>query len=214
MVIRFIVSLLRIFLFGALLTALIALPRAWAVNRFSQAIHSLDSLPSHQQQAAIVFGAGLRWDGRPTAVLADRVETAVELYRAGLVERLIMSGTQRGENYDEPKAMAEMAASLGVPTEAIIQDSAGTRTIETCRQAAHTFALESAYLVSQQYHLPRALATCSAFGVQVEGVAADLRHYRAERYWRLREVPATLIAFWESYVLSPVLLNPTGRLPS
>jgi SanA protein len=207
-------GLLRIVLLAALLAAVIALPRAWVVSRFTPRIYSLESLPEARRQAAIVFGAGLRWDGRPSTVLADRVATAVQLYQRGLVEQLIMSGSQHQSGYDEPAAMEAMARQLGVPEHAIVQDGAGTRTIETCRQAIQAFELQSAYLVSQQYHLPRALATCAGLGLQADGVAADLRRYRAERYWRLRELPATLIALWESYVFSPSLRSPAGRVPS
>jgi SanA protein len=184
------------------------------VNRFTDRIHKPDSLPEEPKHSAIVFGAGLRWDGRPSGVLADRVTTAVLLYEKGLVDQLVMSGTQRPEDYDEPAAMAQMAQSLGVPSEAIVQDHGGTRTIETCRQAVNSLSIKSAYLVSQKYHLPRALATCQALGLQADGVAADLREYRAERYWRLRELPATLIALWESYLVAPRATHSAGRLPS
>lgn len=201
-------------LLAAIVASLVALPRAWAVQRFSDHIYTLQAPPTKPRQAAIVFGAGLRWDGRPTIVLADRVRAAVELYELNVVDQLIMSGTTYDDGYDEPAAMAGLARQLGIPDEAIELDGAGTRTIETCRQAIATFGLTSAYLVSQNYHLPRALATCQALGLEAEGVAADMRSYRAEGYWRLREVPATLIALWESYLSKGGASQPTGSLPS
>ncbi|MFP3855110.1 MAG: vancomycin high temperature exclusion protein, partial [Anaerolineales bacterium] len=188
---RVLIFLTRLTLLAALLAGLIALPRAWAVRRFTDRIHSLASLPKETRQAAVVFGAGLRWDGRPTAILADRVAAAARLYEEGLVDQLILSGTQQSDGYDEPAAMAEMALALGVPAEAIILDGAGTRTIETCRRMVNIFDVSSAYLVTQNYHLPRALATCHALGLPADGVSADLRSYRAEDYYRLREIPAT-----------------------
>ncbi len=178
--------------------ALLALPRWWVAWRFDRQIHTLDQLPTRPRPVAIVFGAGLRWNGGPTIVLADRVATAVSLYEAGLVDSLLMSGTQRSDGYDEPAAMARMALSLGVPSSAVRLDPEGTRTIETCRRAQQQFGVRSAFLVSQRYHLPRALATCQAHGVRAEGVSADLRHYRASEYWTLREYPATLVALLES----------------
>lgn len=214
MILRLIIGLSRILLLVTILASLVALPRAWAVRRFGDRIYTLQAPPTEARQAAIVFGAGLRWDGRPTIVLADRVRTAVELYELGLVEQLIMSGTSYDSGYDEPAAMAGLARQLGIPAEAIELDSAGTRTIETCRQAIATFDLASVYLVSQNYHLPRALATCQALGLEAEGVAADMRSYRAEGYWRLREVPATLIALWESYLSRDGASLPTGSIPS
>lgn len=176
----------------------LALPRWWINWRFTDRIHTLQTLPEGHWDVAIVFGAGLRWDSEPTAVLADRVATAVRLRELGRVDRLLMSGTEQG-GYDEPAAMARLASSLGVPSEAILLDGLGTRTIETCRRARSEIGLERALLVSQRYHLPRAMAICDAFGIQVEGVSADLRPYRAERLWTLREIPATFVALLEAH---------------
>jgi vancomycin permeability regulator SanA len=183
----------------ALALLLLALPRWWISWRFADRIHTLDTLPNHHWDVAIVFGAGLRRDNQPTAVLADRVATAVRLREMGRVDRLLMSGTERA-GYDEPAAMAQMASSLGVPPEAILLDGQGTRTIETCRRARSEIGLQRALLVSQTYHLPRALAICDAFGLEVEGVSADLRPYRAQRLWAMREIPATLVALLEAHL--------------
>jgi len=176
----------------------LAVPRWWIHWRFADRIHTLQAPPDGHWDVAIVFGAGLRWDGDPTTVLADRVSTAVRLREAGLVDRLLMSGTERG-GYDEPAAMARLARSLGVPAEAILLDGGGTRTIETCRRARSEMGLKRALLVSQAYHLPRALAICDAFGMDVDAVTADLRPYRAQRLWTLREIPATLVALLEAH---------------
>lgn len=192
--------LLRASILVGLTGALLALPRWWAAWRYGKDIYTLDRPPTELRPTAIVFGAGLRWNGRPTAVLADRVATAVALYEQGQVEALLMSGTRESGGYDEPAAMAAMAENLGVPREAIRLDPQGTRTIETCRRARAEFGVRSALLVSQRYHLPRALATCRAHGIVGEGIAADLRSYRAAEYWTLREYPATLVALWESYL--------------
>lgn len=152
-----------------------------------------------QRPAAIVFGAGLRRDGSPTTVLSDRIQTAVDLYHSGKVERLLMSGSVR-PGYDEPAAMAALAGELGVPASAILQDPGGVRTLESCRRAAAEFGLRSALLVSQRFHLPRALALCRAVGIEAEGVAADRSNYslRARRFWELREYPASLVAMVEA----------------
>lgn len=186
-------------LFSCLAAALI-LPRWLLARRYALRVHSLDEVPTRRHPVAIIFGAGLRRNGLPTAVLADRVATGVTLYRRGLVEGLLMSGTQRADGYDEPASMAQLAVELGVPSGAIQLDSGGTRTIETCLRAAAVFGIQSALLVSQRYHLPRALALCHAVGISAEGIAADLREYRASAYWQLREYPATLVALWESYL--------------
>ncbi len=191
---------------GALL-----LPRGYVLLRYKGQIHEVGQAPP--RPVAIVFGAGLRRSGAPTPVLADRVAAAVTLYQTGRAGRLIFSGTARGGNYDEPAAMRDLAVSLGVPAEAIVLDRGGTRTLETCTRARDLFGVKQALLVSQRYHLPRALNLCQAIGIQAEGASADLRTYslRARSFWELREIPATFVAFWESIWLRR-LGSPSGTV--
>jgi SanA protein len=155
---------------------------------------------------AIVFGAGLRRDGGPTAVLRDRVETAAQLYFDGKVEKLLMSGDNRVVEYNEPAAMRQHALSLGVPDEAIVLDYAGRRTYDTCYRARYIFGVESAILVTQKFHLSRALFTCNALGVKVAGVEANNYYYlkRSRLYWNIREQFATVGAFWDVYFKRPL----------
>lgn len=190
---------------GALL-----LPRGYVLLRYKAQIHEVGQAPP--RPVAIVFGAGLRRSGAPTPVLADRVMAAVDLYLTGRAGRLIFSGTARGATYDEPAAMRDLAVSLGVPAEAIVLDRGGTRTLETCTRARDLFGVEQALLVSQRYHLPRALTLCEAIGIQAEGASADLRSYslRARSFWELREIPATFVAVCESIWLRR-LGSPAGR---
>jgi SanA protein len=157
------------------------------------------------QRVAIVFGAGLWRDGSPTPVLRDRVATAADLYFAGKAEKLLMSGDNRYEDYNEPAAMKEYALSLGVPDEAIVLDYAGRRTYDTCYRARDIFQVESAILVTQQFHLDRALYICNQLGVPATGVVADRRTYRREslNYWRTRELFATLTALLDVHVIQP-----------
>jgi SanA protein len=178
-----------------ILVPLLALlvPRWWAVWRTASAILPLDRAPV--SSAAIVFGAGLRRDGQPTTVLADRVATAADLFHARRVSRLVLSGTVR-PGYNEPASMRALALQLGVPNEAISIDPSGSRTFDTCLHARQTFGSASVTLVTQAYHLPRALITCLGLGVEAHGVAADRRTYQptAQAFWVLREYPATLVA--------------------
>ncbi len=161
---------------------------------------------SPQKPVAIVFGAGLNRDGSPSSILRDRVTTAVDLYFKGKVKKLLMSGDNRFLNYNEPGAMEKFAINLGVPQEDIITDFAGRRTYDTCYRAKYIFKVESAILVSQDYHLPRAVFTCQALGLPSVGVRADLRTYRSlpSTYWRIREMPATLTAFLEVWITHPL----------
>lgn len=157
-------------------------------------------------RVAIVFGAGLRRDGRPTAVLRDRVETAAQLYFDGKVEKLLMSGDNRVVDYNEPEAMRQHAISLGVPDDAIVLDYAGRRTYDTCYRARHVFGVQSAILVTQKFHLSRALFTCNALGIKAVGVEANNYYYlkRSRLYWNVREQFATVGAFWDVYFKKPL----------
>lgn len=159
-----------------------------------------------KRPVAIVFGAGLQRDGSPTAVLRDRVETASDLYFSGKVEKLLMSGDNRFVDYNEPGAMREYALELGVPEEDIILDYAGRRTYDTCYRAKEIFGVDQAILVTQRFHLPRALVTCNGLGMDGIGVAADRREYRqyAHNFWTLREIPATLVAFVDTFLTRPL----------
>ena len=166
--------------------------------------YSVEDVPA--DRIAIVFGAGLRRDGGPTAVLRDRVETAAQLYLEGKVEKLLMSGDNRFVDYNEPEAMRQYARSLGVPEEAIVLDFAGRRTYDTCYRARHIFGIETAILVTQKFHMSRALFTCNALGLQAVGVEANNYYYlkRSRLYWNIREQFATITAFWDVYFKRPL----------
>jgi len=156
-------------------------------------------------RVAIVFGAGLWRDGSPTPVLRDRVSTAAKLFFAGKVEKLLMSGDNTTVEYNEPGAMREYALALGVPDEAIVLDYAGRRTYDTCYRAREIFGIKEAILITQNFHLPRALYVCNFLGLRGYGVPADQRRYtrRSILWWNLRETPATLVALWEVHISRP-----------
>jgi SanA protein len=160
----------------------------------------------HADRVAIVFGAGLRRDGSPTAVLRDRVDTAAQLYFEGKVEKLLLSGDNRVVDYNEPESMRQYARSLGVPEEALVLDYAGRRTYDTCYRAKAIFGVESAILVTQKFHMARALFTCNALGLKAVGVEANNFYYlkRSRLYWNIREQFATVGAFWDVYVKRPL----------
>ncbi len=170
------------------------------------------------RRVAIVFGAGLWRDGSPTPVLQDRVAAAAELYFSGKVEKLLMSGDNSYIYHNEPGAMHDYAIDLGIPEGAIVLDYAGRRTYDTCYRAKAIFGVQEAILVTQNFHLPRALYLCNHLGLPAVGVSADLRVYRRASmfYWNLRELPATLTALWEVYITrpSPVLGSPEPIFPN
>lgn len=150
-------------------------------------------------------------------MLRDRVSSAAALYFSGRVEKLLMSGDNRFVYYNEPGAMKEYALELGVPEEAIVLDYAGRRTYDTCYRARQIFGVKEAILVTQSFHLPRAIYTCNLLGLSAVGLASDLREYhrRSWAFWNLREIPATFVALWELYFTQPlpVLGDPEPIFP-
>ena len=167
-------------------------------------VFSVSNVPG--RRVAIVFGAGLWRNGSPTPVLADRVTAAANLYFTGKVEKLLMSGDNRFVDYNEPEAMRKLALSLGVPYEAIVLDYAGRRTYDTCYRAKAIFEVDQAILVTQAFHMPRAIYLCNRLGVDSVGVESDLRVYRKSSllYWNVRELFATVSAVWDVNIGHPV----------
>lgn len=190
----------------AILAAVIVfgLPRLITELYARPKIYTVESAPN--AQVAVVFGAGLRRDGTPTAVLRDRVQTAAQLYFAGKVEKILMSGDNRFIDYNEPGAMHAYALTLGVPDEDIVLDYAGRRTYDTCYRARDIFKVEKVLLVTQKFHLPRAVFTCGTLGLDASGVIADQRNYGRRSYgiWTLREIPATLVSLVDVYLRRPI----------
>jgi vancomycin permeability regulator SanA len=129
---------------------------------------ALKDIPHHH--VGIVFGAGIYQDGEPTPYLQWRVETAVKLYKAHRVDKLLMTGDNSRKSYDEPTAMKKLALKMGVKKSDIVLDYAGRNTYDSCYRAHAIFGLDDATLFSQGYHLPRAVMACKGLGVKAIGV--------------------------------------------
>jgi SanA protein len=121
--------------------------------------------------------------------LYDRVATAVDVYQRGLVQKLLLTGDNRFVDYNEPEAMRRTAVKLGVPAADLVLDYAGRRTYDSCYRAKEIFGVQRAILVTQAFHLERALYLCDAFGIDSVGVKADRRNYAggAQTTWLIRE---------------------------
>ncbi len=168
------------------------------------------------RRVAIIFGAGLTRSGQATPVLKDRVDTGARLYFAGKAEKLLMTGDNRFVEYNEPEAMRQYALSLGVPDRDIVLDYAGRRTYDSCYRAKEIFGLQEAILITQKFHLARALFLCNALGLDGVGVEANNRAYlkRSLVFWNLRELPATVTAFADVLTRpQPVLGKPEPIFP-
>lgn len=173
---------------------LYALPRSFSVE---------DVPPT---RVAIVFGAGLLRDGSAGPVLSDRMQTAVNLYQAGKVDKILASGDNRFVEYNEPEAMRQYALDHGVPNEDIVLDYAGRRTYDTCYRAKHIFGVDEAILVTQPFHMPRALFLCNSFGIKAVGVEANNQYFlkRSRLWWNFRETFAVFQAAWDVIVTKPL----------
>ncbi|MBE6558717.1 MAG: YdcF family protein [Ruminococcaceae bacterium] len=136
----------------------------------------------------LVLGAGLRPDGTPSDMLHDRVTVGVELYHA-LGIPLLMSGDQTGD-YNEVAAMKALAMSLGVPEFDIFLDPKGYSTYESTLRAQDIYGAKRILVVTQEYHLYRALYLSEALGMEAYGISADLRAYRGQTKRELREMLA------------------------
>ena len=153
---------------------------------------------------ALVLGAGLWPDGSLTAVLADRVATAADLYHAGVVQKLLCSGDNRFVDYNEPQAMLEYAVRLGVPEQDIVLDYAGRRTYDSCYRARAIFGVEQVVVVTQRFHVARALYLCDSLGLDGVAILADRQPYSARQViWRTREYPALALSWWDVNVRHP-----------
>jgi len=189
---------------GLLGFVIMVLTRIIFLGKASLRTFSQDHVPA--RQVAIVFGAEVKKDGTPSIVLRDRVETAAALYKSGKVEKLLMSGDNRFVDYNEPEAMRHYALALGIRDADIVLDYAGRRTYDTCYRAKEIFGVNLAVLVTQGFHLPRALFLCNAFGIDAIGVEAQNYYYlkRLRLYWNLRELLATVQSVGDVYLLKPL----------
>ena len=138
----------------------------------------------------LVLGAAVKPDKTPSNMLYDRIMTGVSLYKAGVSARIIMSGDHGRSDYNEVGTMKEYAVNEGVPSEDIFMDHAGFSTYESLYRAKEIFGADRIIIVSQEYHLYRALYIAKALGIEAYGVSADLRSYSGQYKRELREILA------------------------
>lgn len=169
----------------AALCTLALAPAAWMFTAADGKVGTVAQAPA--SGVAVVFGAGL-WDGEPSPYLAHRLDAAVELYRAGKVRAVLVTGDNGRAEYDEPDAMRTYLVRHGVPDEQVVSDFAGFDTWDSCVRARKVFGVERAVLVSQGFHIRRAVALCEAAGVDSYGVAVDAVHDTTWYYGSTREV--------------------------
>ncbi|GCD45969.1 vancomycin high temperature exclusion protein [Streptomyces paromomycinus] len=196
----------RAFQVTVLACVLALLPATWLNAAVASRIRTVEDVPA--APVAVVFGAGL-WDGEPSPYLAHRLDAAARLYERGTVRALLVTGDNSRADYDEPDAMRRYLVAHGVPTDRIVSDFAGFDTWDSCARAHRVFGVDRAVLVSQGFHIRRALALCGAAGVDAYGVGVDDRHDVTWYYGGTREVFAAAKAAAEAAVRpDPRFLGP------
>jgi len=138
----------------------------------------------------LVLGAGVWNNDRPSGMLEDRLIQGIELYKAGISNRLLMSGDHGRIDYDEVNVMKQYAMEAGIPSDVIFMDHAGFSTYESIYRAKEIFQTDKIIIVSQQYHLYRALFVAEKLGIEAYGVSSDLRYYAGQDYRNAREILA------------------------
>ena len=164
-------------------------PSAYIVRREKSNILPAVDAAAAEADCAIIFGAGVR-NGKPTPMLRDRLLTGISLYQSGAVKKLIMSGDHGRTEYDEVNVMKAFAVERGVPDTDVFMDHAGFSTYETLYRAGAVFEAEKVILVTQTYHLYRALYIAEKLGLSAKGVSADLADYRGQFKRDIREIIA------------------------
>ncbi|MEC4176773.1 ElyC/SanA/YdcF family protein [Adlercreutzia sp. R7] len=163
-----------------------------------------DEFADRPADAVVVLGASVYADGRPSDILADRLEVAVDLYKAGAARAIICSGDNRSSHYDESDAMKAYCVSLGVPSQDVYVDHGGITTYDSMYRARYVFGAERIIVATQAYHLYRAMFTADALGMEAWGVATDKGAYHNQMQYSLREVVARTKDFFAALLQLPV----------
>jgi vancomycin permeability regulator SanA len=169
---------------GAGVAGLAALAGAVGFVRSKASGHIYAELDVPAAPVALVLGAKVNPDGTPSAFLTARLDLAKRLYDAGLVEMMIVSGDRLAPEFDEPVAMRNYLIRAGLPAEKVIVDSGGFDTYESCLRAQRILNLSQLIVVTQSYHLVRAVATCRALGIDAMGVGDDSARQHTIAWWR------------------------------
>lgn len=161
-------------------------------------------------EAVMVLGAYVFPDGTVSDMLQDRLETALKVYQSGKAKKILITGDHGRVEYDEVNAMRRYLEEKGVPPEDLFMDHAGFDTYNSAYRAKAIFQVESAIIVTQRFHLPRALYIADRLGIEAQGIEADLHRYQKAEYYEFREMGARIKAFAEVlFHCRPVFLGET-----
>lgn len=162
----------------------------YMVKTTEKSIFTADTFKnSEKADCVLILGAGVK-DGKPKPMLRDRLLTGIELYKSGAAKKIIMSGDHGRADYDEVNVMRAFALEQGVKAEDIFLDHAGFSTYDSVYRAKNIFGAENLIIVSQKYHLYRALYIAKKLDVKAAGVSADLNTYGGQLKRDIREIIA------------------------
>lgn len=176
--------------------AAIALVALYAINSYvvdstSHLLFSSDTLPeSDNRDCILILGCGVRADGTPSPMLSDRLDEGIKLYKSGAAPKIIVSGDHGKNDYDEVNVMKSYAVEKGVPSNDIFMDHAGFSTYESIYRAKEIFKAENIIIVTQNFHIYRALHIANKLNINAVGVNSDPRRYIGHQYNELREMAA------------------------
>lgn len=192
-------SITFVILFTVVFLSLILI-NAYVKSSAEELIISSDEALSIKPDCIIVLGAGVRSDGSPSPMLQDRLITGIELYEKGVSDRLLMSGDHTKKGYDEVNIMKGYAIDKGIPSQHIFMDHAGISTYDSIYRAKEVFQADRIVIVTQGYHLYRALHIAEKLGIEAYGVSADVRIYAGQNVRELREKAARVKDFFKAAV--------------
>lgn len=216
---KMLIRLLFWALFIAVILALVIVGiNLYIVLKEKSKILSLDKASDFKADCILVLGAGVRADGSPTWMLEDRIKIGDKLYKDNCAPKIIMSGDHGRENYDEVNSMKKYAMNDDVPSEDIFMDHAGFETYDSLYRAKEVFGAKKVIIVTQEYHLYRALYIADQLGLDARGVTSDLRFYSKKMaYWKFREYLARVKSFVKciskpepKYLGEPIDLSVSG----
>ncbi|HOJ81245.1 MAG TPA: ElyC/SanA/YdcF family protein [Clostridiales bacterium] len=187
-----------------LLTGCIGLAALFGINEYVKAsvrdrIITAEEAAGLDADCILVLGAHVAGE-TPSLMLRDRLDCGIELYKAGASDRLLMSGDHGRKNYDEVNVMKQFAIDAGVPSSHVFMDHAGFSTYESLYRARDVFISKKIIIVTQEYHLYRALYIAERLGLEAYGVAAAHAEYPGQSYREFREVLARTKDFF--YVIA------------
>lgn len=181
---------------AVILTLTIVGINLYIVIKEKSKILSLEEAAEFQADCIVVLGAGIRDGGSPTWMLEDRIKIGDKLYQNHVADKIIMSGDHGRENHDEVNTMKSYAMGEGIPSEDIFMDHAGFETYDSLYRARDIFGAKKVIIVTQEYHLYRALYIADQLGLDARGVTSDLRFYSKKMaYWKFREYLARVKSF-------------------